>query len=853
MPATTVTDPDGNELHGIKAITEQARQRRQAVQGRIDKAKNLKGTLREILTDWANRDLTIKRTLPQWGPWAVSGAVFAIAAANEVATRVNGDAIATGAYTIGSAVALLGGVVAAMRARNRFVSSLVPRTPEQARWMALCAGTAMVWLAIAVMVGLNNTTAPVLGLALVAATLTLARTHWRNHREPDPASVAPQLPAASLAELTSPAPEQDDCDQEQEPQIPEPAQYYLDKWANVVSKSTRLMPDTALEYESDITSEGEDGNTATIGYRFRLHLPEDGITFSGVFNGLGDIENALHTPQKNLSVERIPESVCADPAQIWFEIITHSPIAKPVPMLSTRYRCDRDDDGRVSRGWVDLGPYANGDGNAEWTVYSGGDSMWSGLVIGGTGSGKTVVLDTLALSLASNDHTVLWYADGQGGSSNFIPSIADYTAVDGPESWEKMLTALETIAAARAQELRAAGAQDPTVRGLTPTPERPGIAVIVDECQMIMSSSKIADRWEALSKIVRKVGMCLILATQSADQKSFGYNTGLREQLIQGNSIVLRTTGNSQASFVGLDLDPKSLPKIPGFGYLVSGDRMASFRSVFNHNYSKLWKILECKKTRLDEIAVGAANIATEGHYAEQSEVKPENIIAEVRANLQPYLDAARGNLDLEQAYKEHRPEPAQENELESNVQALADQSEEITQMLAELQAETGAQAAADRTTETISALGSAQSAALEAVASADMEHGQSTTAAGLAASRNITRQRASTLLTGLADKGLIEAGEDGYTLTGPARTYCTSEAIACLGSDERSALDALAHAELGPEPGADAAPTVQEHNADLLASLARKGLVLEQGEEAGYVLAPAARDYCAKRIPAGV
>src|SRR5690625_5504668 len=48
---------------------------------------------------------------------------------------------------------------------------------------------------------------------------------------------------------------------------------------------------------------------------------------------------------------------------------------------------------------------------------------------GGTGSGKTVVLDTLALSLASNDHTVLWYADGQGGaSSNFISQIADHKA-----------------------------------------------------------------------------------------------------------------------------------------------------------------------------------------------------------------------------------------------------------------------------------------------------------------------------------------------------------------------------------------------------------------------------------------
>src|SRR5690625_7165807 len=97
---------------------------------------------------------------------------------------------------------------------------------------------------------------------------------------------------------------------------------------------------------------------------------------------------------------------------------------------------------------------------------------------GGTGSGKTVVLDTLALSLASNDHTVLWYADGQGGaSSNFISQIADHKAFCR-EEWSDMLSALEAIAEARATENRAIGATDPSQRGFHPTPERPGLAVI---------------------------------------------------------------------------------------------------------------------------------------------------------------------------------------------------------------------------------------------------------------------------------------------------------------------------------------------------------------------------------------
>jgi len=860
MAATTVTDPDGNELHGVKALTEQARQRREAVQARIDKAKDLKGTLRDVLTDWASRDLMIKRTMPQWSPWAISSAVFAIAAANEIAARLSGDAVATGAYTIGSAVALLGGAVAAIRARNRFVSRFAPRTPAQARWMALCAGVAMTWLTIAVMIGINTTTTPVLGLALVAATLVLARLHWRHHREPDPAATTPRLPAASLDELASPTEEEqdedEDEDEDEEAQISEKAQYYLDQWANVVSQSNRLMPDTALEYEDRITTEGEDGRITTIGYRFRLYLPEDGITFSGAVNALGSVEMALHTPQKNLSIERIPEEICDDPAQVWFDVITHSPIQKPVPMLSTRYRCERDEDGKVSRGWIDLGPYANGDGNAKWTVYSGGDSMWSGLVIGGTGSGKTVVLDSMALSLAASDHTVLWYADGQrGSSSNFIPGIADYTALD-EDGWMDMLQSLETIAQARAAENRRNGARDATQRGFVPTPERPGLVVIVDECQEILSNHKIAERWKKLTKIVRKVGISLIMATQSADPGSFGNSHGFREQLIQGNAIVLRTANSNQGNFLGMDLDPSKLPQIPGFGYLASGQRVAPFRSVFHNNYPKLWNLLGYEKTTPDEIVIGGANIATEGRYTEQAKAEPEAIISEIEADLQPFRDAARGHLDLVQAHKEYHPDPEQDEkkgleELEASIEDAAQESQEIADMLAELEAETDAQAEADRVAEAVSMLGSAQNAALEAVAAADMEQGRATTAADLATQRDITRQRANTLLAGLVDKGLVAAGEDGYTLTGPARTYRTAEIISRLDAPERSALDVLARVELGLDPGED--PTVQEHDADLLASLAGKGLVLDQGEGAGYVLAPEARDYCAKRAPAGV
>src|SRR5690625_7416839 len=101
--------------------------------------------------------------MPQWSSWAISWAVYVIASPNHIATQATGDPPGVGAYTLGSAVALLGAVVAAIRARTRFINRLIPQNPTQARWMALCAGVAMGWLTIAVMVGITPTTTPVLG------------------------------------------------------------------------------------------------------------------------------------------------------------------------------------------------------------------------------------------------------------------------------------------------------------------------------------------------------------------------------------------------------------------------------------------------------------------------------------------------------------------------------------------------------------------------------------------------------------------------------------------------------------------------------------------------------------------
>lgn len=265
----------------------------------------------------------------------------------------------------------------------------------------------------------------------------------------------------------------------------------------------------------------------------------------------------------------------------------------------------------VDGGSLLLGPYADGMGEAPYVLYNeghwvggtdgddgGGEvlppgyehgvpakwkpgGMWSGVLIGGTGIGKSRVIEGIAISAMSRGDTVVWFLDPQdGASSHALKNHASRFA--GKADTEHMLAAIEAVVAYRQAENAELG-----LTGFTPTPERPGLLVIIDECHEVFWDSKMGDRWGNIVRKARKVGVSLLTASQYAGVKTFGHSEPLRSSIMEGNAIAMRVTSKQGGQLMaGLDVDPLTLPKIEGYGYTqdTGNGRTAPFRNrLCNH------------------------------------------------------------------------------------------------------------------------------------------------------------------------------------------------------------------------------------------------------------------------------
>lgn len=119
--------------------------------------------------------------------------------------------------------------------------------------------------------------------------------------------------------------------------------------------------------------------------------------------------------------------------------------------------------------WIEPGWYADGADRVKVPVYAE-NSARNLLAIGGQGSGKTGLLDSLGLSAMSSGHTVVWYCDGQGlggKSSPFLSRHADWN-LTGPDRTDVLLDSLEGVFAERKEIM-----EDLEVPGLTRRPSAP--------------------------------------------------------------------------------------------------------------------------------------------------------------------------------------------------------------------------------------------------------------------------------------------------------------------------------------------------------------------------------------------
>jgi hypothetical protein len=301
------------------------------------------------------------------------------------------------------------------------------------------------------------------------------------------------------------------------------------------------------------------------GFAFDLSLDRGTHTLTTAIGALEKIAGGLDRDISELIVESHPFH--KSPARCRFQVITDSPITGDVVF----------DGPRRGGGLLDIGPYADGSGEAPWRIY-GEDSMWGGVIIGKSGSGKSRVAENLAVSALSGGDTVVWYLDPQyGASSPGLARTADWcVSLEGADA---MLEAALAIGDARGQENSAEGWQ-----GFTPSPERPGLLIFVEECHRPFADNKVAARWAYVAREFRKVGIALVALSQFIGLETFGSHEPLRGGVMAGNALCMKVNSNNgQQLMAGLTVNPLHLPDIPGYAYTVgtgdTGIRTAPFRN----------------------------------------------------------------------------------------------------------------------------------------------------------------------------------------------------------------------------------------------------------------------------------
>lgn len=447
-------------------------------------------------------------------PHAATGVIAAAGFATNTAVEA-------GATTAGAAAVVSCGVCAAAAlyatARTR------RRHRKWARRVALGGAAATVWLTAAPFVLEPWTLA-----TLLTAEWGLAARWWQAIR------------------LGYPTPDRGGEDDEDpaEPEIPPAAQTCAD-WETYVGDTGGPAPGSRLTAP----------RTTDVGDEFVLDLARGRHTPETILAALPKIATGLDIPLPNLVVDRHP-LFPDQPSRLRFQVVRRSPISGEVLFDGPRRRL----------GLLEVGPYADGRGEAPWRLYGGG-GMWGGLIIGGSGLGKSRVIENLAVSAMSGGDTIVWFIDPQGGASS--PALAEhadwYVGLDGAAD---VLAAAAAIGKARAAENAAEGWQ-----GFVPSPQRPGIKVVIDECHRVFADRQAATGWGYVARELRKVGVAIVAASQYAGQETFGGNETLRASIMGGNTLCMRVESryNGQ-SLTGLSVDPLTLPAIPGYAYTNGGE-----------------------------------------------------------------------------------------------------------------------------------------------------------------------------------------------------------------------------------------------------------------------------------------
>lgn len=431
-----------------------------------------------------------------------------------------------------------------------------------ARWQRraqLGAAAAAGWAGLLPWVGADQ---PGMYAGLVAATLGFGARWWQHHRPgyPDPPGQQ-QETAVPDPEPAAPEPEDDGEDQAESEDESVPVPELIQRWQANVACPGGPLPGAQLGDPEPF------GN----GEAYPVQLVPGKQTLGAAQANLARIAGGLRTSEQKILLEGKDDE---DPTRLELRVVRRSPIRTSVYFDEPIYR----------DGFIELGPYADGQSpGASYALY-GPNSMYGGYVLGGTGSGKSRLTEGVAIAAMSPaaPPTVVIYLDGQSGDSS--PTLWQHAL------WSGGPDRAVTIAKALLRLMRYRGAYLQWRRrkggggGFAPTADFPGVLVVVDECHSIFDQA--GELFAQLARQGRKNGIGILAASQVVTLDAFGTGgDALRSSLVAGNGIGLKTDSSVQKTiFPGLNADLTSLPP-HGYGYTTPGrevaHRTAQFRTRF--------------------------------------------------------------------------------------------------------------------------------------------------------------------------------------------------------------------------------------------------------------------------------
>ncbi|SBW19596.1 hypothetical protein FDG2_1449 [Candidatus Protofrankia californiensis] len=414
------------------------------------------------------------------------------------------------------------------------------------RWLA--AYTLTVAVAGAVWLAWTTTTHGPTRLPLAvlwAGGYALAVPYWRHHHIPNPIGPTPPAPEPDVA----PEPPAIAEVHEQLPEV-------IDLWNKWVACKGGPAEGSQLA-DRESTADGE---------KYTVLLPRSGSRVSRreLQNRAYQIAHAM-----GMSAAQIRIDAHDDGEHLAYLLAT---LDRETAAASLTYPGPKDcyDPATGITYW---GRWPDGE-RMPWTAFHPERGVFSGVILGGTGAGKSRLVEQLCATWLNTGFVTIWMIDPQDGSS--LPTLAEYAdwAVVGrdPKRLNAMMRGIDIVGETRTKNNAIARPR----RKVHPlSPRTPVLIVVIDECHMIFDPNLVgpeqaainANTVDRIARSYRKGGMGVLLASQDSGLKVFGGLDTLRANVVNYNSVVMRLTSNIAGGLIpGFGGDAKALPP-HGYAY----------------------------------------------------------------------------------------------------------------------------------------------------------------------------------------------------------------------------------------------------------------------------------------------